>query len=598
MTEPLNVGDRPINLTQVLKLAGWVGNGGEGKALIADGMVRVNGEVETPQAPADGPRRRRAARRRAELDPRLEPDAGPPRLISSTVPAPIDPPRTKATTMKRIGILTAGGDTPALNATIDGAVERANQARVEVFGIIKGFSGLLNHEVPHVHLNPLFQKIPELDATLGGTILGASRDYVDGDDLETIARVADRLKRLQIDGLICVGGDGTLNGMQPLSNFLPTVLAPKTIDNDLGLNYPDEPNEWHPRAQRRPSGLSLQEAAQPRVRPRRDGQLRHARLRHGGLRLVAERPADPDDGREPPPDRDHRGHGPRLRDDRAGHRLRPARHHPRPRVAGRPRPLVERVISILDVQKHAVICVSEGIVDVDGDILGSKIATHDPAGNIQYTGAAEAVKRLLVEQIGDAYFTRQRRNESANAAIFVRKIGHTQRGGRPIKFDRFYASQLGGKAVELLLDGYHNCVATLQCRDGGFQLDSMDANKLRDRWGVIHARPLPARLLRPQAIPALAAGRGIFPVDVRQRPGSRGRRVHPLDLRHRQPDPPLRLGERPRPQADSPASSRGLSGTSHVRSRPDPRRVSGRLAPEMLAKGPPPAPCLERAGRL
>ena len=46
MPEPLSVGDRPINLTQVLKLAGWVGNGGEAKALIADGMVRVNGEVE------------------------------------------------------------------------------------------------------------------------------------------------------------------------------------------------------------------------------------------------------------------------------------------------------------------------------------------------------------------------------------------------------------------------------------------------------------------------------------------------------------------------------------------------------------------------
>ena len=146
--------------------------------------------------------------------------------------------------MKRIAILTAGGDTPALNATIEGAVERANQARVEVFGIIKGFSGLLNHEVPHVHLNPLFRRIPEIDATKGGSLLGASRDYVDGEDLETIGRVADRLKRLQVDGLICVGGDGTLNGMQPLSDHLPAVLCPKTIDNDLGLNYPDEPNEW------------------------------------------------------------------------------------------------------------------------------------------------------------------------------------------------------------------------------------------------------------------------------------------------------------------------------------------------------------------
>jgi len=47
MSERLSVGDRPINLTQVLKLAGWVMHGGEAKALIADGMVRVNGEVET-----------------------------------------------------------------------------------------------------------------------------------------------------------------------------------------------------------------------------------------------------------------------------------------------------------------------------------------------------------------------------------------------------------------------------------------------------------------------------------------------------------------------------------------------------------------------
>src|SRR4051795_5698823 len=108
--------------------------------------------------------------------------------------------------MKRIGILTAGGDTPALNATILGAVQRANALRIEVFGIIKGFSGLLNPQVPHVHLNPLFHSIPELDPTRGGTLLGASRDYVDADDVETNARVAERLRKLHIEGLICVGG--------------------------------------------------------------------------------------------------------------------------------------------------------------------------------------------------------------------------------------------------------------------------------------------------------------------------------------------------------------------------------------------------------
>ena len=393
--------------------------------------------------------------------------------------------------MKRIGILTAGGDTPALNATIAGAVARANQARVEVYGIIKGFSGLLNRQVPHVHLNPLFHSIPELDPTRGGTILGASRDYVDGEDLETIGRVAERLKRLKIDGLICVGGDGTLNGMQPLSEHLPVVLAPKTIDNDLGLNYPEEPNEWRREPSDGPRGFRYRK--QPSREFSIDEMVNYATPGYATSVYVSALSVQ------------------RIRTTAESHRrvaiievmgrdcgmiaLGTAYGQPDlilvPESPVDPEPLVERVISILEVQKHAVLCVSEGIVDQDGDILGSKVASKDPAGNVQYTGAAEAVKRLLVERIGDAYFTRQRRNESADAAIFVRKIGHTQRGGRPIFFDRFYATQLGGKAVELLLEGYHNCVATLQCRDGGFHLDSTDATKLRDRWGVIHARPLP-----------------------------------------------------------------------------------------------------------
>ncbi len=74
--------------------------------------------------------------------------------------------------MKRIGILTAGGDTPALNATVHGAVVRANQRRVEVYGFIKGYSALLNPTVPYVHLNPLYTEIPELDPTRGGTVIG------------------------------------------------------------------------------------------------------------------------------------------------------------------------------------------------------------------------------------------------------------------------------------------------------------------------------------------------------------------------------------------------------------------------------------------
>src|SRR5207244_11305830 len=114
--------------------------------------------------------------------------------------------------MKRIGILTAGGDTPALNATIHGAVVRANQLKIELYGFIKGFNCFFNPRVPHVHLNPLFQGIPELDATKGGTLIGSSRDYVDPDKGEELDLIIERLKKLQIDGLICIGAEGTLNG--------------------------------------------------------------------------------------------------------------------------------------------------------------------------------------------------------------------------------------------------------------------------------------------------------------------------------------------------------------------------------------------------
>ena len=105
--------------------------------------------------------------------------------------------------MKRIGILTAGGDTPALNATIHGAVVRANQLRIEIYGLIKGFNCLFNPRVPHVHLNPLFQEIPELDPTKGGTLIGSSRDYVDPDKKDELDLITSRLTKLGIEGLIC-----------------------------------------------------------------------------------------------------------------------------------------------------------------------------------------------------------------------------------------------------------------------------------------------------------------------------------------------------------------------------------------------------------
>lgn len=410
--------------------------------------------------------------------------------------------------MKRIGILTAGGDTPALNATIYGTVVRANQLKVEVVGLIKGFNSLFNPRVPHVHLNPLFQTIPELDPAIGGTLIGSSRDFVDPDQKDALNMVVDRLKKLGIDGLICIGGDGTLNGLQPLAERLPAVLAPKTIDNDLGLNYSSEPDEWvrvpdakakggyrYKRSESRSvfgisqmvnyvtpgyaTAVYVSASAIERVRTTAESHRRIAIIevmgRHSGYIALGSAYGRPDIILVP-------------------------------EVALDLEKLTERVKQIYDLQKCVVIVCGEGIVDANGNELGATSKTTDPAGNLSLSGAAEAIRAKLIEMIGDDYFRSYRRCESAREAIFTRKVGHTQRGGRPILFDRFHAAQLGAKSVDMLLEGRNNSLSILQHDEGqGFHVEAFDANRLRDRWGHIHARHMhtdfyDAELMKPSRV--------------------------------------------------------------------------------------------------
>lgn len=391
--------------------------------------------------------------------------------------------------MKRIGVLTAGGDTPALNATIYGAVLRASQLRMEIFGFIKGFSSLLNPRLPHVHLNPLLQVIPELDATLGGTGLGASRDYLPGDDPALVDQILVRLDQLGVEGLICIGGDGTLNGLQPLTERLPVVLAPKTIDNDLGLNYPSEPDEWYrdddDAYYRKESKLVFnQEHMVNYVTPGYATAVFDSAMGVERVRTTAE---------------SHRRIAIIEVMGRHSGYIALGSAYGRPDIVLVPEcpvhidPLVERIKDLYDLQKNVVIVCGEGIVDEEGNELGAAQQTTDPAGNIVLSGAAESLRAMLIERMGDDYFSSRRRGESASAAIFVRKVGHTQRGGRPVLFDRFYASQLGGKAVDMLQEGQNNAVAVLQWgREQGFYVDSVAGHHLRDRWGQIHARPMHA----------------------------------------------------------------------------------------------------------
>ncbi|MCH5279080.1 MAG: 6-phosphofructokinase [Christensenellaceae bacterium] len=130
--------------------------------------------------------------------------------------------------MRKIGILTGGGDCPGLNAVIRGVVEKCATAGIEVFGFHDGWRGVLNANGHWLTLNEV-----EGIQTIGGTIIGSSRTNVLADP-NGPDKVANTMKTLELEGLVAIGGDDTLGVANKLSKLGINVIGvPKTIDNDL-----------------------------------------------------------------------------------------------------------------------------------------------------------------------------------------------------------------------------------------------------------------------------------------------------------------------------------------------------------------------------
>ena len=136
--------------------------------------------------------------------------------------------------MKKIAVLTSGGDAPGMNACIRSIVRTASKRNVEVYGIQYGYQGLIEN-----NLKILKNKDVGNTIHLGGTILKTARsDYFREKKGRKIA--FSNLKNNKIDGLIVLGGDGSLTGAKIFyeeHNF-PIIGIPCTIDNDLyGTDY-------------------------------------------------------------------------------------------------------------------------------------------------------------------------------------------------------------------------------------------------------------------------------------------------------------------------------------------------------------------------
>ncbi|MCF7734573.1 MAG: ATP-dependent 6-phosphofructokinase [Akkermansiaceae bacterium] len=140
------------------------------------------------------------------------------------------------TKVKRIGILTAGGDSPGLNAAIRAVGKAALDRGIKVIGFRDGFRGLVENQAI-----PLDKAALAGILTIGGTILGTGRDKphrmsVDGESQDMTGVIAENYRLNRLDALVCLGGGGThKNALRLVDKGLSVITLPKTIDNDIAL---------------------------------------------------------------------------------------------------------------------------------------------------------------------------------------------------------------------------------------------------------------------------------------------------------------------------------------------------------------------------
>ena len=130
--------------------------------------------------------------------------------------------------MKRIGLLTSGGDAPGMNAAIRAVVRSGIYFGMEVFGIERGYAGLIEDKVIPMEMRSVSNIVQ-----FGGTKLRTAR-CMEMLTEEGQKKAVSTLEKHGIEGLVVVGGDGSFRGARDLSNFgLPCVAIPGTIDNDI-----------------------------------------------------------------------------------------------------------------------------------------------------------------------------------------------------------------------------------------------------------------------------------------------------------------------------------------------------------------------------
>ncbi len=130
--------------------------------------------------------------------------------------------------MKRIGVLTSGGDSPGMNPAIRAVVRKAIYHNIEVYGVYGGYTGLISGNIKKLELGSVGDIIHR-----GGTMLQSAR-CPEFKTLEGQQKGIEQLKAYGIEGLVVIGGDGSYRGAKALTEQgFPCIGVPGTIDNDI-----------------------------------------------------------------------------------------------------------------------------------------------------------------------------------------------------------------------------------------------------------------------------------------------------------------------------------------------------------------------------
>ncbi len=316
---------------------------------------------------------------------------------------------------KRIGILTGGGDVSPLNSVLGAAQKTCLEQGVELIGFIKGWQGFVENKfVPLSRLS--------FDPLIGGTILKSARINLEKVP-NGVEKGRENFKRLELDGLIVIGGEDTLSNCFLLREH-PLILISKTVDNDVGIipeNGKVKAEEitnyftlGFPTAASRISSLvSLREG------------LRTTAYSHERLIVVES-----------------------MGMSAGWLALSSSMGHPDFILIPEFPIIYEKFKVVLSEcyrrQRHAIVVVAEGAKWEDGSFMSADDREKDDFGHPRFKGAAEALSRRLKEDLKTEFEVR-----NINAV----NPSYLYRSGRPCELDFQWATQLGRQAVELLLQG-------------------------------------------------------------------------------------------------------------------------------------------------